>query len=85
MKYSCSKCPSLWSGLAQCHCSSCCLTFSGLTAFDRHRSLGKCKKPSEMVNSEGEPVFELRDSGIWAFPSDTDWNAQFGREAPKAA
>lgn len=35
---SCGKCPARWHGQAMCHCRSCHLTFSGVTAFDMHRA-----------------------------------------------
>jgi hypothetical protein len=72
--------------MAQAHCSSCCnqgpRTFSGVTAFDRHRKSGKCLDPAKMTNDEGDLLLELRTSGphpIWAFPGDVDFNERFGR------
>lgn len=80
--FSCSGCSNKWGGMAQAHCASCHELFSGVTAFDRHRSKGKCLAPGSMVNTEGEKVLELRTNGaspVWAFPTDVDFNARFGR------
>jgi hypothetical protein len=48
-----------------CHCGGCCLTFGGVTGFDRHfYSLtdGGCRPPEElagMVNRRtGEPIYQ---------------------------
>ena len=34
----CAKCPSRWAGANTAHCTACHLTFTGLTAFDKHRT-----------------------------------------------
>ncbi len=71
--HSCSKCDNTWGGMAQAHCGVCHDTFSGVTAFDRHRSNGKCKSPDTVG-------LELRTSGatpVWAFPTDVDYNERF--------
>lgn len=88
MKHTCGKCPKTWTGTAQAHCSTCCTeTFSGVTAFDRHRVRGKCLDPSKMVTvneetGEKSPVFELRTTGaqpIWAFPGEVDIADRFSK------
>lgn len=33
----CAKCPNRWGGLNTAHCSACHQTFTGITAFDKHR------------------------------------------------
>lgn len=38
LPHHCAKCPSRWNGLNTAHCSSCHLTFTGVTAFDKHRT-----------------------------------------------
>ncbi|WP_431839714.1 hypothetical protein [Gordonia hongkongensis] len=64
--YSCS-CRAEWSGLNECHCGACHLTFSGVTAFDRHRRGRVCNDPS---------VFGLvLDSDVWRYPgTDPRWS-----------
>jgi hypothetical protein len=34
----CARCDNWWTGLRACHCSACHRTFTGLEAFDKHRS-----------------------------------------------
>lgn len=38
LPHSCSKCPSRWGGANTAHCSVCHLTFTGITAFEKHRT-----------------------------------------------
>lgn len=35
---SCGKCHATWTGANTCHCGGCCQTFTGLSAFDKHRT-----------------------------------------------
>lgn len=58
----CGGCPSRWSGLGRAHCSACHLTFTGVSAFDRHRSDGGCLLPTDLG-------MVLRDGGIWGAPA----------------
>lgn len=60
----CGRCPSTWSGLSRAHCSACHLTFTGITAFDRHRSDGGCASPVDLG-------MVLREGGIWGAPAMT--------------
>lgn len=39
------ECGATWGGLNTCHCASCHLTFTGVTAFDLHRRTGRCQDP----------------------------------------
>lgn len=41
------RCGAHWSGLSAAHCASCHVTFTGVTAFDRHRRAGRCLIPAE--------------------------------------
>ncbi len=87
MKHTCSGCSRTWTGFSMAHCGSCHThTFSGVTAFDRHRQRGQCLDPGKVFKTEEDgsktPVYELRTSGpepIWAFPADPDFNERFGR------
>ncbi len=56
----CPSCTRRWGGLRAAHCPSCHVTFSGVSAFDRHQRGGRCLNPASMglVNS-GE---------IWTYP-----------------
>jgi hypothetical protein len=39
-------CGARWAGSLTAHCAACCRTFTGLTAFDRHRPGGVCADPA---------------------------------------
>ncbi|QDK02130.1 hypothetical protein SEA_MARSHMALLOW_61 [Mycobacterium phage Marshmallow] len=41
----CGKCTKRWGGLNTSHCGACHTTFTGLTAFERHRHKGTCLTP----------------------------------------
>ena len=65
-------CGARWSGRQKCHCGGCHLTFSGLTAFDKHRVGMRCLAPGEvgLVARVGEfgPIWGLPGrppSGLW--------------------
>ncbi|WP_435406221.1 FDXHR family putative zinc-binding protein [Mycolicibacterium phlei] len=58
----CSRCDVEWSGTLTMHCSGCHRTFTGLTAFDKHRTgshaRGRyCLDPSEARGDDGESIF----------------------------
>lgn len=54
--HQCGTCGARWGGLNTCHCCSCHLTFTGLTAFDKHRDgkhpTGRHCLPPEQVGLE---------------------------------
>ncbi len=80
--HSCNGCVNTWGGLAQAHCSVCHHLFSGVTAFDRHRSRGKCLDPRTMKDEDGTLTLELRTTGanpVWAFPSEVDVADRFAK------
>lgn len=62
----CSGCPERWTGRSVAHCAACHRTFSGVSAFDRHRSVrgdhGACVDPADI------PGIEHRD-GMWRGPA----------------
>lgn len=63
---SCNGCASTWTGLLACHCGACHRTFTGLAAFDAHRSYGKCKDPATVLNQAGEPRLMRVDKRTWS-------------------
>jgi hypothetical protein len=69
----CPTCRTTWTGLRTCHCSRCCCTFSGFTAFDRHQRGGKCLNPATVALMEF--------GGVWSYPAPDQpvW------EAPRSA
>ena len=40
-------CGARWTGPSRSHCAGCHLTFSGQTAFEKHRKTGICLTPEE--------------------------------------
>jgi len=71
----CGRCDNRWGGTSTCHCSGCHETFTGLTAFDQHRTgshthgTRRCLPPAEAG---------LQDAGrhypCWGNPGDgTKW------------
>ena len=63
----CGSCGQTWTGTSAAHCGAeCHLTFTSLSAFDRHRRGGKCLDPDEVGL-----VMKERDRWLgWGYPSD---------------
>lgn len=54
-----------WTGRGACHCSACHQTFTGLTAFDKHRA-GVGDGPCRTPDSIGLVHNDIRH--MWQFP-----------------
>lgn len=71
--HSCNGCDARWGGYNTSHCSACHQTFTGLTAFDKHRdgnhanSTRRCLPP-DLVGL----IDSGRDYPCWGFPGDPD-------------
>jgi hypothetical protein len=61
---------------AQCHCSACHETFSGITLFDRHRRNGECRRPGDL----GIELRRIR--GVWRY---AEPRPSFGAKEPADA
>lgn len=61
------KCGCTWGGVNTAHCAACCITFSGLTAFDAHRRGGACLTPEK-----AGLVQTGRDYPCFGYPSTGD-------------
>lgn len=83
----CASCNATWTATSAAHCSGCHSTLSGVTLFDRHRSVagerGTCTPPGDLRDADGQPICELRD-GMWRFP-EMDEAAKAARFGPTAS
>jgi hypothetical protein len=68
----CAKCKRDWKGLAECHCSECCLHFKSLSAFDKHRTgtpeKRKCLREFEMKD---KGMVLITEKDIWVGSQNT--------------
>lgn len=72
-RHGCGRCASRWGGLNTAHCGACHQTFTGIHAFDRHRTgshsggTRHCQPPA---------IVGLIDAGreypCWGFPTGTN-------------
>ncbi len=53
MNFECPRCHTTWGGANTAHCSGCCTTFTGLTAFDAHRT-GSHTESGERIIDKGK-------------------------------
>jgi hypothetical protein len=69
LPHTCS-CGARWSGTNTCHCGNtgCHRTFTGLSAFDRHRSGGTCNDPAAL----GMAIAPGRAYEAWTTTVDRD-------------
>lgn len=71
--HGCARCSKRWGGLNTAHCAACHETFTGLTAFDKHRdgshSKGTraCLEPAEVGLVDANRAYPC-----WGWPSDGD-------------
>lgn len=68
------RCGAWWTGAGRAHCGGCHETFSGITAFDLHRSQagehGTCRAPADV----GLEVAERPYGPLWRSPgTDARW------------
>ena len=61
-------CGAAWTGASRCHCAACHLTFSGLTAFDRHRDAMACRPPEDVGLTARTKVANGRRFTLWGWP-----------------
>lgn len=70
MTVDCPRCDAQWGGNSTAHCGACHHTFTGVTAFDKHRVRYKCVDPASV-----DLVDVGRKYPCFGSPSDTDWFA----------
>ena len=66
----CPKCASTWGGLNTAHCSGCCLTFTGITSFDRHRDGSHVRGRFCQFPQAVGLVNAMRSYPCWGLPGD---------------
>ena len=69
----CNRCPARWGGLLTSHCSGCHLTFTGITAFDKHRDGSHTKGRFCLAPEKAGLVITSRLYPCWGLPN-TDQN-----------
>lgn len=75
--FTCGGCPTRWTGQATCHCAACHYTFTGLSAFDRHRKEFTCRPPAEVGLVEHERGGSNSPYVAWGRPGDDDNTKRF--------
>lgn len=83
--YGCPRCDKRWGGLNTAHCGACHRTFSGITAFDKHRGGSHARDTRHCLDPE-TTVFQREDGSewrlvrlgrnyeCWGFEPDDRWN-----------
>lgn len=72
LPHHCPRCPSRWNGANTSHCTSCHITFAGVSAFDAHRD-GTASHRVCLPPERAGLVLADRSYPCWALPSpDTD-------------
>lgn len=68
-------CTARWSGANTCHCTECHHTFTGITAFDAHRTGSHAKGTRTCLHPTDVGLVDSnRSYACWGFPgADNDW------------
>lgn len=69
----CGKCGNAWGGLNTAHCSGCCSSFTGITAFDKHRDGSHVKGRFCNTPQAAGLVDARRAYSCWGYPNDGSW------------
>ena len=69
----CAGCTSRWNGANTAHCAGCHLTFTGLTAFDKHRTGSHTKHLYCLSPEDAGLVLSGRLYPCWGFPTANDF------------
>lgn len=73
LPHHCAKCTGRWNGFNTAHCSACHLTFTGVTAFDKHRAGNHSVRRYCLSPEEVGLVLTGRAYPCWGFPSDDNF------------
>jgi len=74
----CNGCVNAWTGSSACHCCGCHRTFTGVTAFDIHRTGGTCNPPTSLLTEKGEQRLVPTERMYW-----TGWGLPGERPVPE--
>lgn len=67
--HGCARCPNLWGGFNTSHCGGCHQTFTGLTAFDKHRDGSHSAGTRHCVDPATVGLIDAgRTYPCWGFP-----------------
>lgn len=66
----CWRCGNIWGGMNTAHCAACHETFTGITAFDRHRERPTAKKPFGSCQDPADAGLDMADRKYpcWTIP-----------------
>lgn len=79
--YGCAHCAARWGGLNTSHCSKCHATFTGLTAFDKHRDGSHARSTRHCLPPEKVGLIDAgRAYPCWGLPAETDWLSEIGAQ-----
>lgn len=78
LPHSCSKCPARWNGYLTAHCAGCHETFTGITAWEKHRAGGHdTKRGRYCVDPEKSGLVPAgRAYPCWANPGTYEYEDQ---------
>lgn len=71
----CGRCSSRWNGYNTCHCSACHQTFTGLTAFDKHRAGSHMPDTRHCLEPASRGLVDAgRAYACWGLPGAPTWS-----------
>jgi len=71
--HACGRCPNIWGGLNTSHCGACHRSFTGLSAFDKHRDGSHSAGTRRCVDPETVGLVNAgRDYPCWGLPGGDD-------------
>lgn len=78
LPHHCARCTARWNGYLTAHCGACHETFTGITAFDKHRDGSHTKGRYCRTPKDVGLVLSGRNYSCWGFPgSENDfWNTE---------
>lgn len=75
-QHGCPRCPARWGGYNTGHCSACHNTFTGVTAFDKHRAGSHAKGRYCITPEDAGLIPAGRAYPCWAHPGAYEYEEQ---------